>query len=353
MDTSVVFVVDPPQLILESILLVGSVRKHLPGIDIQAYCPAAKRRLIPPQLTEFFERNGVTLNQVETEGIFSPDYPHGNKLLACRASRKTTRTLFLDTDVLVGRPFDVADLTREGFVSAAPEGRRTWGKAKFGQDWSYLYSLFDLSMPTEKVRLLRTNVESAPYFNAGVVGYVNKSRARDLPFGRCWLDTALTFDADKSINTPRPWLDQISLPVAAARQELAFNVLSQDWNMSLSRKTITASDELDRMNAADPLIIHYHNFRFFQGTRFLGLLDEIVRDFTIFEGFADLAKPYADFDKELKKVEDDMSEIRKIDKTARSRVDRLRLDKLKVVRHEILSRPQSQRLASWPRSIVS
>ncbi|WP_273699816.1 hypothetical protein [Paracoccus sphaerophysae] len=353
MDTSVIFVVDPPHLILESIMLVGSVRRHLPDVDLQAYCPASKRGAIPSQLVQFFKWHGVTLNYIKTEDVFSPDYPQGNKLLACRATRKTARTLFLDTDVVLAKPFDIQGLIQHGQISASPEGRRTWGKIKFGQDWSYLYSRFDLPMPTDTVQLVRTNASSPPYFNAGVVGYVNKSRSRDTAFGRCWLDTALTFDADKTIVSPRPWLDQIALPVAAARQRLSFKVLSQDWNLSLSRPDINDVEELNRMNGSDPFIVHYHRFGFFEGTRYAEILDETTRAFTVFESFSELSQPYADISGELNAIERQMHDLRSRDKAQRTGQDRLRLAELKTQRLAVINRPLSEKLAKWPKSIVA
>ncbi|WP_207101405.1 hypothetical protein [Paracoccus shandongensis] len=87
-------------------------------------------------------------------------------------------------------------MVEAGTVSAAPEGRYTWGK-KAGH-WETAYAVFGLAVPEERVRLARTGAMSPPSFNAGVVGFPTG-------FGKLWLETAQELDRDiHAISGRRP-----------------------------------------------------------------------------------------------------------------------------------------------------
>lgn len=294
-NTSLIFVVDPPNLVIDAILLLASIRRHMPDIHVVGYCPAEKEDKLPPQLVEFFNANNASIEFMKTEGVFAPAYKQGNKLIAAQASRPTDFTLFLDTDTLVMRPFDPADILKRGEIAAAPEGRFTWGKDP--DMWPSAYTIFGLDVPSARIALAKTNASSPPYFNAGVVGFANDT-ADGRRFADIWMDTALQIDADQQVRGRRPWLDQIALPVAMKRAGFGFTLLDKKWNLSMTHKRVDQADNngkrrvfqkiIDDLNTADPIIAHYHNHSAMKDLAYSGLTDEILSQSTCFHSYDDI-----------------------------------------------------------------
>lgn len=292
---SIIFVVDPPGLVLDSILLLASIRKHMPDVSVIPYCPASKAEALPPQLLEFFAHHDAPIRLMETEGVFSPPYKQGNKLIAAAAPRDTAATLFLDTDIMVMRAFGADEILRDDHLSVAPEGRMTWGKMP--EMWPSAYATFGLPVPTDQIRLARSNALSLPYFNAGVVGFPNHTPSGQ-PFGQLWLETSQRIDANEGIKGRRPWLDQIALPIAMMRAGLSMNLLARIWNLSLSHSPVAegkpahvnraAQAEVDGLNAAEPVIAHYHNHAALSGLRYGPIADALIAEFTPYASFKDL-----------------------------------------------------------------
>lgn len=331
---SFIFVIDPPALTLQSILIAASVRRHLPEIDLIAYCPSEKADSLPPQLIEYFQATNTRLEYMNTEGTFSRPYKQGNKLLAAAKSRPHDFTVFLDTDVVVWQPFDVNSMVSDNTVTAVPEGRYTWGKP--AGHWDQAYSVFGMTTPDERIRLARTNVPSPPYFNAGVVGFPNG-------FGEIWLDTAKVLDEpDNDIPQRRPWLDQIAMPIAIRRAGMAYRLLDDRYNLALTHKkhspdmgthmAAKVQKVIDHLNSFDPFILHYHAFEAPKGLRYEGYLDDLFREWTIFDRIEDAhwkqqlnfnpSKIMAEFG-QLKRVppkertEDQQKRFREVDKMKR------------------------------------
>lgn len=98
----------PPGLVLDSILLLASIRRHMPDVSVVPYCPASKADALPPQLLEFFAHHDAPIRLMDTEGVFAKPCKQGNKLIAAAAP------LFLDTDIMVVKAFGagVPGLTR-------------------------------------------------------------------------------------------------------------------------------------------------------------------------------------------------------------------------------------------------
>ncbi len=293
--TSIVFVIDPPGLVLDAILLMASIRAHMQHVHVVPYCPEHRRERIPYQLTEFFEHMNAPIQFMDTEGYFEPHYKQGNKLIALAQPRSTEYTLFLDTDTMVMRPFNPAEILQRQTLSACPEGVYTWGKGP--KMWPTVYAMFGLEVPEERIRLAKSGALSPPYFNAGVVGFENKT-ADGRSFAEVWMETAQLIDANKDIPQRRPWLDQISLPIAAKRAGYMVNVLEKEWNLSLTHKRIDeapnehkkvqAQKVIDNLNQTEPAIIHYHNRSAMSDLKYCDLPDKMVVEFTCFESFHEM-----------------------------------------------------------------
>ncbi len=216
-----------------SLLLAESIRSALGGYpDIVAYTPNSKLGAINDVTRKMMEILNVDIRGFDDQLVkWSPKYPHGNKILASRERRETELSVFLDTDVIcLGSP-DFSVITQNTPLFATPEGVPTWGRDE--QDWVPVYEMFGLEIPDWRVRLIKGRRRVVlPYFNAGVVGFVEKGNPAGMRFPDVWFDTATKIDANPLIGGKRPWLDQISLPVAAARMGGRVEVLSDLDNFS-------------------------------------------------------------------------------------------------------------------------
>ena len=311
---SIIFVMDPPGLVADTILLVCSIRKVMPSVQMIAYVPLDKKPLITDTLKEFCGVMTVELRFMETESMFDPYYKQGNKLIAMAAKRDTDYTVFLDTDIILTRPLDFSKITRSGCVSVVPEGVYTWGKDP--TDWDTVYCKFGLKTPAEKVTLVRSGKESPPYFNAGFVLFPNAPLMDGRTFSQFWLETAKMVDMDLDIPNKRPWLDQITLPVAIKRAGLNHFVLSDAYNFSLSRfqpkdpKNLSSLDlkkilrGTERVNINDPVVLHHHQIKFFLGTRFEDVPNQLLSQFTCFSSVDELRGPVKEITEALSEVKE-------------------------------------------------
>ncbi|WP_134679826.1 hypothetical protein [Paracoccus ravus] len=360
-DVSIIFVIDPPKLVTDGVLLLASIRRHMPDIEVIGYCPQEKAETMPAQVSEYFAANNAEIRFIDAQDKFSPPYPHGNKLLACAAPRDTKFTLFLDTDIVLWQPFDPAEIFAENTVSAAPEGVMTWGKPK--ENWPLVYGMFDLPVPEETVQLARSNAKSLPYFNAGVVGFPNVPVAGFPSFGALWLDTAQQIDANEEVPTRRPWVDQIAMPVAIARAGWAYKPLEKRWNLSLSRNIgdalVTEKDHekaaktIDKMNAVDAVILHYHASKFIYGTRYEGYFEDLAQEFTCFSKLEDLTqrKPLKKTGA-LKEIKQKIKEIKSVPRKERTDEQRSEFAAIRAKRKKIRNRVTPPSFEAWPDSIL-
>ncbi|MFT3688088.1 hypothetical protein [Paenirhodobacter sp.] len=284
-DLALIYVLDPPALVGDSIILLSTIRARMGDVPVIAYVPQEKRAELPPFITAFHAAMGAEIRFMPTEGVFATPYRHGNKILACCQPRDARFTLFLDTDVAVTRAFSRAQMVGEGEVGVVPEGVITWGATL--SDWQRVYDRFGMALPNERVTLTRSGRESLPYYNAGVVAFPTGS-----DFARLWLETALALDADESLPNRRPWLDQIALPVAIRRAGLRDRVLGREWNLSVSpRKGGHSEADVAQLDAADARIVHHHQPVFLCGTRYERIVDAALARATIYPDLATMIAP--------------------------------------------------------------
>lgn len=278
-DLTIIYVLDPPGLVLDSIILLSSIRKYLgPDVKVIGYTPSEKEDYLQPYVREFHEFMGAEIRLMEPfQGFVSP-YKQGNKINACIQPRDAAYTLFLDTDTVIIEPFSVSDLFCDGAVSVVPEGVQGWGGN--AGSWEYVYEKFGLPFPEDRVRLVRSHKLVPPYFNAGVIAFPTHSS-----FAQMWAETSVELDHDPKVDYKRPWLDQIALPLAIVRAGLNHNVLGQEWNFSIShpKHDHHMPAFFERVNSSSPKIIHHHQPKFFRGTKFQSMVDDALVESTIYD----------------------------------------------------------------------
>ncbi len=267
------YVADGLRLEKQSWLLAASLKAAHDGDDRVkqfAYVSEAYRPELSDLTHAMFEVCGVELRTLAKPPKWKGPYPHGNKIVAACDTRGTTHSIFLDTDMACTRSLAEFMELAPDTVSAAPEGRPTWGGKN--ARWTRAYAHFDMTVPTERVRLLRgTKMEYVPYYNAGFIAFPEAAHPKDrLRFPEHWLDTALDFDKRCKIANKRPWLDQISLPLTIKRFGYKTRVLDELHNYSLSHRG-------DYSKTPDAVILHYHRMRFlYQSPQWPGLRDTLL-----------------------------------------------------------------------------
>ena len=230
------------ELEIKAGLLAASLRFRLgEGPDLVAAVPVPGGRWGEPhpETKALLDKLGVRL--VEIRNRIDESYGHGNKVAALAAGAGLGKTIFLDSDILCLRA-PAQDAFAASFC-AKPADLGTWGEAK--GLWEQVYRLFGLAVPSRRVVTTVSGQLSPPYFNAGVIA------VDDAPaFARCWEDACVRVDRADDIPRKRPWLDQIALPVAVARLELDFRVLSDSYNFPA---------HLRPLPNALPVFCHYHS----------------------------------------------------------------------------------------------
>jgi hypothetical protein len=251
-DLSFVFVVEGARLEVQSLLLADSLRRHHPTADIIAYCPSGTD--LPDEVATVLRACDVSLRPLPVpKGLWRGVYPHGNKILSLAQPRETRWSMFLDTDMAVIAAINPEDLPGPMQVSVVPEGIASWGKDL--ARWEVAYGFFDQPLPEDRIRLLRgRRLQFVPYFNAGMVAIREEDRVQGLGFGALWRNTASEFDHGAKVGGKRPWLDQITLPLAMRRFGFAFNIVDERNNCSISNGR--------KLEGLAPAILHYHRSEF-------------------------------------------------------------------------------------------
>lgn len=227
------FIVEAPSYQYLACYLAASIRNHMPkATQLVGYCPAHKMAELDPAAVETLRRMGCEVRPMQTKGQFSPDYPHGNKLLACLQERDTDFSGFMDSDVLMIRDNKLANIGKKGHVSASVAASMYWAPQTI---WENIYGAFDMEVPQERVMLMRDKRKPMiPYFSSGFVVFPEQHRTKDgQSFPQVWMDTAQTIDAIKDLDNKRPYLDQMSLPIAINRAGLKWNELPEEQHFIL------------------------------------------------------------------------------------------------------------------------
>jgi hypothetical protein len=230
---SVSFVCEPGRLEAQAVLLAASLRREHPDLALVAAVPRAL-----PTLTEQ-ALNSLGVQRVPISNPVADDYPIGNKIAALGVGDTCGLRVFLDSDMLCLRPLDWAVL-RSHPLAAKPADMATFGSDEL---WRCLYQRFELTPPIQRVVSSVSQQMMHPYFNAGMVATTEAAALAPL-----WAQTCRRIDAMADVNPRRPWLDQIALPLAAARLGLVTRSLGDSWNYPAHIKPLLG----------EPALVHYH-----------------------------------------------------------------------------------------------
>lgn len=232
-SASVSLVCEPGRLEAQAVLLTASLRDLHPGLTLIAAVP----RPLPAPTVQVLDALGVA--RLPISNPVAADYPIGNKIAALGVGDTRGLRVFLDSDMLCLRPLDWAVL-RTHPLAAKPADMATFGSDEL---WRCLYERFELTSPVQRVVSSVSQQMMHPYFNAGMVATTEAAALAPL-----WAQICRSIDAMRDVNPRRPWLDQIALPLAAARLGLVTRSLGDSWNYPAHIKPLLG----------EPALVHYH-----------------------------------------------------------------------------------------------
>ena len=231
---TVFFIVEPPKYEQMACYLAGSLRQQFgKSIELVGYCPETKIDTVSKDVIAVLAKLDCKVRPFKVEGRFNPAYPHGNKILATLEPRETEFSAFFDSDVLCLRPNKVENIVKEGHVSLTPAASMVWGT---GKTWNLIYQTCGMPLPEDRIKLMRQkgDRERIPYFSSGLFSFPEKHRNTDgKTFPEVWMEIAQIIDRNEEVPGRRPYLDQISLPLAIQKAGLQWNILPEEQHYIL------------------------------------------------------------------------------------------------------------------------
>ena len=265
---TLIYIVDLPEYQYMACYLLASIREHFPAdVQVIGYCPEHKLADIDPAVIRAHELMRAEIRPMRTEGRWDPAYPHGNKILAALEPRDCAYSAFIDSDVLFLRPNTPQALISPGKVSCALATSMLWGEQSV---WDEIYGVFGMPVPEERVTLVRRSPgRVVPYFSSGLVVFP-EGPIKDRRFADVWYDTATEIDRKTDLPARRPYLDQMSLPLAILRAGLEWSILPEEQHFILGGMLRGRPLPTDR----EIFTIHYRNKKII---RELGMMKEVRR----------------------------------------------------------------------------
>ncbi|MCP8464773.1 sulfotransferase [Pseudomonas sp. ZM23] len=240
----IIFVVHGGDLEAKAALLAATLRARLGfGFPIVAAVavPSMVWGELSPSSLRLFSRLQVTLRLICN--VFGASYPIGNKFSALSLGRDDRASLFLDSDMYCMSCPDFSEF--HSYSAAFKPADMALVPTSTGF-WKHLYSLWGMDVPLLRVIASVSGELMPPYFNAGFMWLRNAA-----DFSTQWLEIAQRIAVEPEVEYRWPWLDQLSLPIAAAYMRLSVKVLCERYNYPLHLKPLPA----DRT----PYFCHYHD----------------------------------------------------------------------------------------------
>lgn len=231
---TVYFIVEPPDYQLMACYLAASIREQFgKEVKLIGYCPEQKLDSVQDDVKQALRLLDADLRGFVTEGRFDPPYPHGNKILATLEPRDTDFSCFMDSDILCIRPNRAENILREGHVTLSKAASMNWAPQSI---WERIYAACGMEVPAERFKLMkqRKGQERIPYFSSGLFSFPERHRnAEGLTFPQVWMQVAQTIDATPGLPKKRPYLDQMSMPLAIRKAGLDWNILDEEQHFIL------------------------------------------------------------------------------------------------------------------------
>ncbi|SDE44033.1 hypothetical protein SAMN05421538_106242 [Paracoccus isoporae] len=227
------FIVDGPKLTAQAHLLTASILTHMAG-TCRVFAYSRREDPLPETLQLLFEKARVTRRVIPglDPDPWSRPYPIGNKILAMGDDRGGEISVFLDTDTVFHAPVDfIATLGPADMAAVLSDYRAALPDSAA---WQPIYDHFKTPMPQDRPGTLkRPGMDYPPYFNAGMIICRNRPAGLAASFGQAWLEMALSLDHGFRVDELHENIDQITLSVLGARDEVASVTLSNRLNYNV------------------------------------------------------------------------------------------------------------------------
>lgn len=270
---TVFFIVEPPDYQVMACYLAASLREQFgQTVALVGYCPAQKLDSVQPEVIDVLAQLGCEVRPFAALGRFEPPYPHGNKILATLEPRDTAFSCFMDSDILCLRPNAVENIVAEGKVSLTPAAWMGWGKQ---DSWKTIYDAVGIPLPDDRIRLMKqkSGAGKVPYFSSGLFSFPEQYRTPDgKSFPEVWYEVARTVDAKAEIDNKRPYLDQMTLPLAIQKAGLSWNILPDTQHFILGGRSRGNPLPEDR----EVFTVHYRKWPVLKETRLSGLAKTLL-----------------------------------------------------------------------------
>jgi len=270
-NLTIFFIVEPPKYQDMGCYLAASIRCQFDEpVKLVGYCPKATIGDMDAKQLAIYKALDVDIRPIETEGKFDPPYPHGNKMLACLEPRETAFSAFMDSDMLFIRPNTSDEMLKEGHVSVAPATSMYWSGQKI---WDDIYAACGIEKPADRIWLSRQKRRKLmPYFNAGLIVFPEGPVApTGETFAQVWMRLAQQIDQIDVVKK-RPYLDQMSLPLAIRAAGLDWNILPEEQHFILGGSL--RGEPLPDGN--DIRMIHYRNLKVLREVGYLRLAKNML-----------------------------------------------------------------------------
>jgi hypothetical protein len=270
---TVFFIVEPPEYQVMACYLAASLREQFGDtVALVGYCPAPKLDLVHDEVKGVLAKMGCEVRPFEVEGRFDPAYPHGNKILATMEPRETEFSCFMDSDILCLRPNAPENITAEGKVSLTPAAWMGWGDQDL---WQVIYDIVGIPLPDERVMLMKQKKGEGkvPYFSSGLFSFPEQHRtAEGKSFPQVWYEVAQAVDAHPDIPQKRPYLDQMTLPLAIQKAGLGWNLLPDTQHFILGGRSRGKPLPEDR----EIFTVHYRKWPVLKEAGLSGLAKQLL-----------------------------------------------------------------------------
>jgi len=271
---TVFFIVEPPDYQVMACYLAASLREQFgDSVALVGYCPAHKLDLVHDQVKVVLGKMGCEVRPFQVEGRFDPLYPHGNKILATMEPRDTEFSCFMDSDILCLRPNAVENIVADGKVSLTPAAWMGWGDQDM---WGTIYDIVGLPLPESRIKLMKQKKGEGkvPYFSSGLFSFPEQYRtAEGKSFPQVWYEVAQMVDADPRIPQKRPYLDQMTLPLAIQKAGLDWNILPDAQHFILGGRSRGKPLPEDR----EIFTVHYRKWPVLKEAKLSGLAKELLQ----------------------------------------------------------------------------
>jgi hypothetical protein len=255
--------------------LAASIRTQFnEPIKLVGYCPSSSIGDMDEKALGIYKKLDVDIRPFETEGRFEPAYPHGNKMLAALEPRDTPYSAFMDSDMLFIGQNTADQIYRKGHVSVAPATSMYWSGQKI---WDEIYAACGMEKPDDRIWLARQRRRKLlPYFNAGLIVFPEGPVApTGETFAQIWMRLAQIIDKIDIVKK-RPYLDQMSLPLAIRAAGLNWNILPDEQHFILGgslRGEPLPEDKNIKM-------IHYRNMEVLREVKCMRLAKDMLENTT-------------------------------------------------------------------------